>query len=69
MVEVTKTFLQCVHIKTIVHANNWSLTLAFHIIFAWAPVNFTWTQARVRPGEAMPLRMKVGKITISMVLL
>ena len=28
-----------VHMKVITHANNWSLTLAFHIIFTWTPVN------------------------------
>ena len=41
--------------KAIAHANNWSLTLAFHIIFTRAPVNFTWAQARVCPGVATPL--------------
>ena len=44
-----------VHMKAIMHANNWSLTLAFHTIFTWAPVNFTWAQARVCPGVATPL--------------
>jgi len=41
--------------KVIVHANNWSLTLAFHIIFTRAQVNFTWAQARVCLGVATPL--------------
>ena len=35
--------------------NNWSLTLAFHIIFTCAPVNFTWAQAQVCLGVATPL--------------
>jgi len=43
--------------KAIAHANNWSLTLAFHNIFIRAPVNFTWVQTRVWPGVATPLRM------------
>ena len=34
-----------VHMKVITHAYNWSLTLAFHIIFTRAPVNFMWAQA------------------------
>ena len=38
--------------KAITHANNWSLTLAFHIFFTWAPVNFAWAQAQ---GVATPL--------------
>ena len=37
-------------------SNNWSLTLAFHIIFTRAPVNFMWAQARVCLGVAMPLK-------------
>ena len=44
-----------VHMKAIAHANNWSVTLAFHIIFTQAPVNFTWAWAQVCPGVAMPL--------------
>ena len=39
-----------VHMKAITHANNWSLTLAFHTIFTQAPVNFMWAQAWVCPG-------------------
>ena len=39
----------------IAHANNWSLILAFHIIFTQAPVDFTWVQAQVCPGIATPL--------------
>ena len=35
--------------------NNWSLTLAFHIIFTHAPVNFMWAQAHVCLGVATPL--------------
>ena len=48
-----------VHMKAIAHANNWCLTIAFHIIFTWAPVNFTWAQARVCPGVyvVMPLSL------------
>ena len=38
---------------------NWSLTLAFHIIFTRAPVNFMWAQTRQCPGAVTPLRMKV----------
>ena len=34
-----------IHMKVIAHANNWSLTLAFHIIFTRAPVNFMRVQA------------------------
>ena len=46
----------CSHHVAIGHANNnWSLSLAFHIIFIRAPVNFTWAQARVCPGVATPL--------------
>ena len=37
------------------HANTWSLTLAFYIIFTWAPMNLTWAQAQVCPGVATPL--------------
>ena len=44
-----------IHMKMIAHANNWSLTLPFHNIFTWAPVNFTWAQAWVCLGVAMPL--------------
>ena len=36
-----------VHMKAIAHANNYSSTLAFHIIFTRAPVNFPWAQAWV----------------------
>ena len=28
-----------VHMEAIAHANDWLLTLAFYIIFTWAPVN------------------------------
>ena len=45
-----------VHMKAIAHANNWSLSLAFHIILTWAPVNFTWAQDQVSPGVATPLQ-------------
>ena len=36
---------------------SWSLsaTVAFYIIFTWAPANLTWAQARVCPGLATPL--------------
>ena len=44
-----------VHMKAITHANNWSLTLAFHIIFTWALVNFTWAQAQLCPDVAITL--------------
>ena len=33
------------HPHAILHANNWSLTLAFNIIFTHALVNFTWARA------------------------
>ena len=36
-----------IHMKAIAHANSWSLTLAFRIIFTQAPLNFTWAQAWV----------------------
>ena len=45
-----------VHMKEIAYANNLSLTLAFHIIFTRAPVNFTPAQAWVCPGVATPLK-------------
>ena len=41
--------------KAIAHANNWLLTLAFHIIFTRVPVNITLAQAQVSLGVAMPL--------------
>ena len=44
-----------VHMKAIAHANNWSVTLAFHIIFTQAPVNFMWAWAQVCLGVATPL--------------
>ena len=31
------------------------MTFAFHVIITWAPVIFTWAEARVCPGVAMPL--------------
>ena len=46
-----------VHMKAIAHANNWSLTSAFHITFIRAPVNFMWAQAQVCLGIATPLLM------------
>ena len=55
ILSVLPVYLLHVHIKVIAHANNWSLTLAFHIIFIWASVNFMWAQARVCPGVATPL--------------
>ena len=33
------------YVLAIAHANNWSLTLAFYIIFTRAPANLTWVQA------------------------
>ena len=33
------------------------MTFAFHIVFTWAPVNFTWAQAQVRPGVATSLSL------------
>ena len=44
-----------IHMKVIAHANNWSLTLTFHIIFTRAPVNFMWAQAWVCSSVATPL--------------
>ena len=41
ILSVLPVYLLHVHMKVIAHANNWSLTLAFHIIFTRAPVNFT----------------------------
>ena len=41
--------------ETIARANNWSLTLAFHIIFICAQENFTLAKARVCLSVAMPL--------------
>ena len=43
-----------VHMKVITHANNWSLTLTYHIIFTRAPVNFTWAQTWVCLSVATP---------------
>ena len=48
-----------VHMKVIAHANNWSLTLAFHIILTQAPVNFMVAQAWVCPGVAMPMSIYI----------
>ena len=31
------------------------MTFAFHIIFTWAPVNFTWAQDQVRPATSLSL--------------
>ena len=46
-----------IHMKAITHANNWSLTLAFYIIFTWAPVNFMLAHTQVCPGVANTLMM------------
>ena len=42
--------------KTIARSNNWSLTLAFHIIFTRAQENFMLAKAQVGPVVAMPLQ-------------